>query len=164
MQGVYKVSEAIQVTYQAINAVSALTTLVMEIYDETGAKDVGNFPDVVMAEVGSSGRYTGTFTPDAEGVWIIQIENTADGSGKVVRQFEVGAENVASIGGKIDALNNLSQGEALVAADAALSAYDVPTKGELDTTESNIRGTDNDTLKTISDQIDGMSYGQPMLG
>lgn len=39
----------------------------------------------------------------------------------------------------------------------ALNTYDAPTKAELDTAESNIRGTDSDTLKTISDQIDTIS-------
>jgi len=39
----------------------------------------------------------------------------------------------------------------------ALAAYDPPTKAELDSAESNIRGADSDTLKTLSDQIDGLS-------
>lgn len=41
----------------------------------------------------------------------------------------------------------------------ALNAYDPPTKAELDAVESNIRGADSDTLKTLSDQIDGISAG-----
>jgi len=39
----------------------------------------------------------------------------------------------------------------------ALNSYDPPTKAELDTAEANIRGADNDTLKTLSDQIDGVA-------
>lgn len=39
-------------------------------------------------------------------------------------------------------------------ASDALSSYDPPTKAELDAAELNIRGTDSDDLKTISDQID----------
>jgi len=39
----------------------------------------------------------------------------------------------------------------------ALNAYDPPTKAELDTAESNIRGADSDTLKTISDQVDALN-------
>lgn len=38
----------------------------------------------------------------------------------------------------------------------SLNSYDPPTKTELDTIESNIRGTDLDTLKTLSDQIDNV--------
>ncbi|MGD9209154.1 MAG: hypothetical protein PVI90_00185 [Desulfobacteraceae bacterium] len=44
--------------------------------------------------------------------------------------------------------------EVQASALAALNTYDPPTKAELDTTEDNIRGTDSDTLKTISDQLD----------
>lgn len=43
---------------------------------------------------------------------------------------------------------------AQTAAAAALTVYDPPTKSELDTAESNIRGADSDTLKTVSDQLD----------
>lgn len=59
----------------------------------------------------------------------------------------------------IAALNNLSQAQAQSAAAAALTAYDPPTKTELDTAEGNIRGADSDTLKTISDQVDGVGGG-----
>lgn len=45
-------------------------------------------------------------------------------------------------------------GETQTDAAAALTAYDPPTKAELDTAESNIRGEDSDTLKTLSVQID----------
>ncbi|TVM02600.1 MAG: hypothetical protein CV087_09370 [Candidatus Brocadia sp. WS118] len=47
------------------------------------------------------------------------------------------------------------------AATNALNAYDPPTKAELDTAESNIRGADSDTLKTLSDQIDDVSTFDP---
>ncbi len=48
-----------------------------------------------------------------------------------------------------------TQAEAQAAATAALNAYDPPTKAELDTAELAIRGADGDTLKTLSDQLDG---------
>jgi len=38
----------------------------------------------------------------------------------------------------------------------ALNSYDPPTKAELDQAESNIRGSDGDTLKTLSDQLDAV--------
>lgn len=47
------------------------------------------------------------------------------------------------------------------AATNALNAYDPPTKAELDTVESNIRGADGDTLKTLSDQMDDVSTFDP---
>lgn len=40
--------------------------------------------------------------------------------------------------------------------DQSLVDYDPPTKTEMDILELNIRGTDNDDLKVISDQIDNM--------
>lgn len=56
----------------------------------------------------------------------------------------------------IAALNDLSSAEAQSAAAAALTAYDAATGTDVTTSESNIRGADSDTLKTISDQIDGL--------
>jgi hypothetical protein len=54
----------------------------------------------------------------------------------------------------VEALNNLSAAEVNAEVDTALADYDPPTKDELDTAESNIRGADSDTLKSISDQLD----------
>ena len=59
----------------------------------------------------------------------------------------------------INALNDLSSADAQAAAAAALTAYDPPTKAELDAAELAIRGADNDTLKTLSDEIAGVSAG-----
>ena len=69
----------------------------MEIYDESGAKDAINFPDVTMTEIGSSGRYKGSFTPDAEGKWRIMIDS-ATTPGKVVKDFGVGGYDVDAVG------------------------------------------------------------------
>lgn len=102
-QGQYKVSEQIEVTYQAAGAASGLTDIKMEIYDETGVKDIPNFPDVMMTEIGSTGRYKGSFTPDQKGKWRVMI-NSNSKKGKVVRDYDVVDYNIDSIGG---ALTNL---------------------------------------------------------
>ncbi len=186
-QGTYKVLEAIGVTYQAAAATTGLDDVTMEIYDETGAKDIVNFADVLMTEIGATGRYKGSFTPDEEGKWRVMIDS-ATKPGKLVKDFDVTAANINSIGdavaaadGKIDtvdgkvdtaqasidALNDVSSAEVNAAADTALTDYDAPTKAELDITETNIRGADSDTLKSISDQIDGLpgaSDAPPMIG
>lgn len=162
MQGIYKSGEIIDVTYQATKATAGLTDVTMQIYDESRALDGVNFPDVTMTEIGSTGRYYGSFTPDAEGVWTVMIDS-ATKSGKVVKTFLVVGHNIDSIGDAIAALNNLSAAEVNTEVDTALADYDGPTKAELDTAESNIRGTDSDTLKTLSDQLDGVE-GPPMLG
>ncbi len=186
-QGIYKVDEVIEVTYQAAAKTSGLIDVTMEIYDETGAKDVVNFADVIMTELGATGRYKGVFTPDEEGKWRVMIDS-ATKPGSMVKDFDVTAANINSIGdavaavdgkvdtidGKIDSvqtavadLNDVSASDVNTATDTALSDYDGPTKAELDTTETNIRGTDSDTLKSISDQIDGLpsaSGTPPMIG
>ena len=53
--------------------------------------------------------------------------------------------------------NNISTAQVNTEADSAISDYDPPTKAELDTAESNIRGADSDDLKDLSDQVDGIS-------
>jgi len=192
-QGLYKSTQVIEVTYQAMAATSGLTDVIMEIFDESGAKDVVNFADVTMTEIGSSGRYKGSFTPDAVGKWRVMIDSVTV-TGKTIKDFDVVAHNVASVGdavstvdgkvvtvsgkvdtvdGKvdtaqaaIDALNNVSAAEVNAQVDSALSDYDAPTKAEIDASESSIRGADSDTLKTLSDQLDGIagSVAPPMIG
>ena len=135
-QGIHKINEVIEVTYQASNATTGLVDVTMEIYDEAGAKDIPNFPDVVMTEIGASGRYKGSFTPDVVGKWRIMV-NSIVKPGKLVRDFDVITHNLDSVGGKIATL------------------------------EVDIKGADGDTLKDLSDQIDGISTGVepgPMLG
>lgn len=161
-QGQYKISEVIEVTYQATKSTSGLTDVKMEIYDETHAKDGVNFPDVTMTEIGSTGRYYGVFTPDAEGIWNILIDS-ATKKGEVVKQYAVVGYNVDAVGDAVAALNDISTADVNAQADTALADYDGPTKTELDTAESNIRGTDSDTLKDLSDQIDGVE-APPMIG
>jgi len=46
---------------------------------------------------------------------------------------------------------------------SALATYGAATATDISTSETNIRGTDNDTLKTISDQIDNLET-PAMLG
>jgi hypothetical protein len=60
---------------------------------------------------------------------------------------------VGSFGAEVQ--THATQAEAQAAATAALNAYDPPTKAELDAAELAIRGADGDTLKTLSDQLDG---------
>lgn len=127
-QGTYKTGEIIEVTYQAAGATTGLTDVVMEIFDETGAKDIVNFPDVTMTEIASTGRYNGSFTPDVAGKWRVMI-NSVTKAGKLVKDYDVVPFNIQSIGEAVD------------------------------TMEADIRGADSDTLKTLSDQIDGLSSG-----
>ena len=162
MQGIWKTGEAIDVTYQAVKNTTGLVDVVMKIYDETRALDGVNFPDVTLTEIGATGRYYGSFTPDTEGVWTVTVDCATKPSA-VVKTFNVTAHNIDSIGDAVAALNNLSAADVNAEVDAALADYDAPTKAELDSAEVAIRGVDNDTLKTLSDQIDGLE-GSAMLG
>jgi hypothetical protein len=100
----YLINEAIQVTYQASGAKSG-ETVTMEIFDETGAKDLVNFPDVIMTEILTSGRYKGSFTPDAQGEWVIMISH-GSGKGKIVKQYSVGGYNLDSVGQTVDTIQS----------------------------------------------------------
>ena len=161
-QGIYKTGETIDVTYQAAKSTTGLSDVVMKIYDETRALDGVNFPDVTLTEVGSTGRYYGSFTPDAVGVWMVLVDSVTKSS-PIVKTFVVCSANLDSIVTSIAALNNLSVAAVNAEVAAALATYDTATGTDISTSESSIRGTDSDTLKTLSDQIDGIE-SPAMLG
>lgn len=117
----YKVDTVQEVTYQAAGSTSGLVDVTMEIYDETGAKDGVDFPDVVMAEIGATGRYEGSFTPDAEGKWRVMI-NSATKPGQIVKDFDVVGHDVDSIG------------DAIATTDGKVDTVD----GKIDTVDSKI--------------------------
>ena len=100
-----RVGEVIEVTYQAKGSESGLTDVVMEIYDETRSKDLINFPDVTMTEIGTTGRYYGTFTPDEVGRWRILINSTSI-PGKVVKQYDVISHSIDSIGDTVEEIKD----------------------------------------------------------
>ena len=99
-QGQYKIDEVIEVTYQATAATTGLADVTMEIYDESGAKDGLDFPDVTMTEIGATGRYSGSFTPDANGKWRVMIDSVVK-PGKSIRDYDVVSHNIHSVGGSI---------------------------------------------------------------
>lgn len=110
-QGEYKTNQAIEVTYQAAAATTGLVDVTMVIYDEGHALDGVGFPDVVLTEIGVTGRYYGAFTPDAEGEWTILIDSITK-PGKIVKKYSVTAHNIDSVGddiavtdGKVDVVD-----------------------------------------------------------
>ena len=183
-QGEYKVGEVIEMTYQSVGPTTGLVDVKMEIFDESGAKDAPNFPDVTMAEIGATGRYKGSFTPDETGKWRTMVDSVTK-PGKVVKDYDVTSHNVASVGAKADETkvkldtvdakvdvidDNIDDiGLAVGVVDSALGVVDGKVElvdAKIDSSELSIRGADSDTLKTLSDQIDGIVASQsgPMVG
>lgn len=139
--GTYKSGVAIIVTYQAVNCATG-KTVTMDVYDETHAKDD---PKSVaeMTEFGTTGRYYATFTPDAEGEWIVILKNTTDNNGELVSAFGVAGHDVDSIGDLVTTIDALIK----AAGDGDLAAM----KTILDA-ESGVK-TDVGTVNTIVNAI-----------
>lgn len=94
----FKINEVIEVGYQAPNKQTG-QVVIAEIYLPNKEKD-SNFPDVTLTEIGTTGTYTGSFTPNAQGTWQLIIHK-ADGDGQVVKAYSVGAYNVDSVGSAV---------------------------------------------------------------
>ena len=98
----FKQGEAVPIVYQAPNAESGLSGVVAEIILPAGVKDLVNFPDVTLTEVLTTGSYQGSFTPNAQGEWIVLIHR-ADGNGKVIKRYSVGSHNIHTVGENVNA-------------------------------------------------------------
>lgn len=121
MQVIAKVGESVDVTYQATKEQTGLTDVTMKIYDESRAQDLGNFPDVVLTEIGTTGRYYGSFTPDTIGVWTYSVDS-ATKVGPVTGTIIVSNHNLDSIGTLITNLNDLSEAQVQTIVDGAETA------------------------------------------
>jgi len=104
----YAVGESINVEYNPDKFKSG-QTVIMEIFDETFAKDIVNFPDVTMVERGTLGIYDGSFTPDAQGDWLV-LCFYGSGNGKRIKKFSVGGYNLDIVGQKIDTIETQTEG------------------------------------------------------
>lgn len=185
-----KVGTLIEVTYQARGVTSGLTDVIMEIYDETGAKDIPNFPDVIMVEIGSTGRYKGSFTTDAEGKWRTMM-NSVTKKGELVLDFDIVGHNVDSVGDAVATVDSTMAKDATVAKDNTVAKEtsiidldnDVAVVGgvvatvdgkadgiktKTDTLPANPASAGNagDTLESLSDQLDSIAApdAPPMIG
>lgn len=94
----FKVGESIEVQYQAGNGESGLVINMKIVKPD---KTFASADPVALTEIGNSGRYYGSFVPDAEGEWSVQVER-ADGTGKMTKAFSVGAYHVEDLGAKLD--------------------------------------------------------------
>lgn len=144
----YKNGVAIMVVYQARDGKTG-KTIKMDVYDETQALDAGK-SIAAMTEIGIVGRYYATFTPDAEGEWIVITQDSVTGKGKVVSHYHVIGHNMDSIGDEVAAVKTKTDNLPVDPADQS------QVEVAITATESNIRGADNDTLKNLSDQLDAV--------
>jgi hypothetical protein len=96
--------------------------------------------------INASGHVTRVVTVDS--LTAVATGGIASGS------FAAGAIN-ATVAPNLDAAVSTRATPAQVQAE--LGTYDAPTKAELDAAVTTIRGADGDTLKTLSDQIDGVA-------
>jgi len=91
----YKVGIPIVVVYQASN-IDTGKTIAMDIYDATYAKDVSKSV-VAMTEIGMTGRYYASFTPDTEGEWVAMMyDSLPPAKGHVVKAFTVRLDAIES--------------------------------------------------------------------
>ena len=104
----HAVNEAISVEYNTDGFKSG-ETVTMVIFDETLVKDIINFPDVTMVERTEEPIYDGSFTPDAQGEWLV-LCSYGSGKGQVIKKFSVGGYNLDIVGQKIDTIENQTAG------------------------------------------------------
>ena len=134
-----KVNTAVKITYQAAGATTELTDVVSKILDETESLDPTNFPDVTLTEsTDIPGEYLGEFTPDVVGTWR-SVTDSATQPGKVVKQYDVIANDADSVNDAVAGLNNIT-------------ASDVTGGTTVSSAEGNIRGG-SETLETIKTAV-----------
>ena len=137
----YKVGSPIDVVYQSAGATTGLA-IQMDVYDEAQVlATTATFGSSAMGEVGGSGRYKDTFTPDAEGSWIVEMFDIASGSGKVVKLYAVVGHDVNSVGDNLDLVKSQTDLLPTDPADQsldedAISASETTIVAEIDDLES----------------------------
>lgn len=152
----YKVGEAVEVVYQALNAKTA-ATINMEVYDEAHVLVPGG--PIVLTELGASGRYYGAFTPDNVGEWQVQIEES-NGDGKVVKAFSVGTKHLQDVGATVDSIANDT---------TTLGTNLGIVEGKVDTIDSAVAVLDGEVsaldsaIVVLDAKVDGLA-SPPMVG
>lgn len=136
----YKSGVPILVTYQAVSHVTGLT-IIMDVYDETYALDVGQSSGS-MAEIGATGRYYKAFTPDAAGEWIAMCYEDG-GGGEVVKAFRVTTVDEFGIKTVVDA----------VQAKTDLIGASVAPAGEYDTQMGTGERASASALSTLDGKV-----------
>ena len=103
MQIIAEIGKSVDITYHSQKHTSGLTDVTAQIYDESRALDPVNFPDVVLIEIGTTGIYYGSFTPDAAGIWTVQVDS-ATKSDPAEFTIQVGNYDLDSLGSTLDSV------------------------------------------------------------
>jgi len=84
----YMVNKPIRVEYQPPGGGIGLT-VGYEVLDETGIKDIINYPDAFLTEITLTigSIYQGFFTPDEIGIWTVHVADSV--GGLAVKQYVV---------------------------------------------------------------------------
>ena len=84
----YPVNKPIRVEYQPAGGGTGLIAG-YEVIDETGVKDIINYPDTILTEIPLTVGtiYQGSFTPDETGIWTIRIIDSL--GGLAIKQYVV---------------------------------------------------------------------------
>ena len=147
----YKSGVPIIVSYQAA-AVESAATIKMDVYDEAHVLDAVKSV-AAMTELGVTGRYWASFTPDAVGEWIILMYEDG-GGGEVVKAFRVGTADefgikavVDSVETKVDTVDTVVDGIATTLATPATFKADVSALATV--AKQDIIDTNVDDIETI---------------
>lgn len=87
----YQKDQPIKVVFKAT---AGATSVNMDVFDEADTLDATQ--SGAMTQLGTSNRWTKTFTPDANGDWSIEI--TDDKGAEVIKHYSVGDFNISSVG------------------------------------------------------------------
>ncbi len=109
MQVIAEVGKSVDITYHAAKHATGLTDVKAKIYDETRALDAVNFPDVTLTEIGVTGIYYGSFTPDVAGIWTVIVDSVSK-PGPDEFTIQVGNYDLDSLGGTLDDVKTVVDG------------------------------------------------------
>lgn len=146
---IYKVNNPIITSYQARNAKSG-ETIVMSVFDETQSFDASKSLSA-MAELGTTGRYYGTWTPDATGDWTV-LMHEPNGRGPAIKSYVVGTYDADTIGTSVEAVSGAIIGDLETDIQAVSGA--VITDLEVD-----IQSISGSVATDLSDDFSGLSSG-----
>jgi len=93
----YEVNDPTPVIFKATKNATAVN---MDVFDEVSVLDAAQSGP--MTQIGSSNRWQGSFTPDAEGDWSIEITDNL--GGEAIKHYSVGNYNVNSIGANVQSV------------------------------------------------------------